>query len=345
MPKGDDTMRFRGGLLSLVALLVVTAVASFAEDQPGNIDIRSTLIGTRVYLDDAYVGDADIFLEDVPAGQHIIILRQGSQRIRTEVTLKPGELLMLEGRFEESRIVDLKQVAREEAEKRAEAERLAAAQRAADAEQKKQEQAAEKKKESKKAEPKKAESRKAEPKKAEEKKVVVATAKATTEPGSEQRDLHLNIIRVDFEENPQGIEVKVVPRVNQKIVTNFNDSSSSTGKIVRKKEFVLCEGEGCFRDWTGRFFYFDDTGKRDAFLLRWRETVFTGMTPSGTSKVDIDLCVNGDCKRVAYSNESGAAVQTVMDRYVLNFNRKVLTIRRADIMKEITNAGGKVPDF
>jgi hypothetical protein len=327
-------MRRKGIILGLVLLV---SAAALATGQPGNIDIRSTLVGTRVYLDDAYVGDADLFIEDVPPGEHIIILRQGSQRIRGEFTLKPGELLMVEGRFEESRIVDLRQIAKEEAEKRAEAARKEEAERkAAEAELKKQEQLAQKKgrEEKKKTE-----------KKAEERKPVVAVAKPAKTAEEDRQTQHLNIIRVDFEE-AGSVDVKVTPRVNQKIVTNFNDSSSSTGNIYRSKQnLLLCEGGDCSRDWTGRFFYFDDTGKRDAFLLRWRETVFTGITPEGTSKVEVDLCVNGDCKRSSYSGGSGASVQTMVDRYVLNFNRSVLTVRRSDLLKAITDAGRKPPDF
>jgi hypothetical protein len=322
--------------LLILFLLLFAAVPAIADDQPGNIDIRSTLIGTRVYLDDAYVGDADIFLEEVPPGEHIIILRQGSQRLRGEFTLKPGELLMLEGRFEESRIVDLRQVAKEEAEKRAAAARAAETERkAAEVEAKKQEQLAQKKgkKPDKKAE-----------KKADEKKAVVATAKPTRAEDGGQAS-HLNILRVDFEA-AGDTDIKVNPRVNQKIVTNFSDNSSTSGKLYRSRQnYVLCEGSGCSRDWTGRFFYFDDTGKRDAFLIRWRETVFSGITPQGTSKVEVDLCVNGDCKRSSFDREGGAEVQAVVDRYILSFNRTRLTVRRADLLKEITDKGGRAPEL
>lgn len=330
-------MRFRGYLL-FVVLAVAAAAAYAAEQQPGNIDIRSTLVGARVYLDDAYVGDADLFLEDVPPGDHMILMRQGGQRIVGNFSLKPGEMLMLEGRFEETRIVDLKQVAREEAMRRAEEERKAEAERkAAEAERgkKKEPQTA-------KAEPRKAEPKKPEPaKKAEPKKAVVAAAKTGRTPEEERRELHLNIIRVDFEES--GIDLKITPKVNQKIVTNFNDSKAAGGKIYRSKQnYVLCEGGGCYRDWTGRFFYIDDTGKRDAFLIRWKETVFTGITPGGTSKQEMDLCLNGDCKRVALSGET---MQGAIDRYVLSWTKTAFIIRRSDLLKEFTDAGAKVPEF
>jgi hypothetical protein len=126
-------------------------------------------------------------------------------------------------------------------------------------------------------------------------------------------------------------------------VINFTDSKSSSGKFYRNKQNVmLCEAGDCSRDWTGRFFYVDDTGKRDAFLIRWKETVFTGITPGGTSKQELDLCLNGDCKRIALAGET---VQGNIDRYVLSWNKSAFIIRRADIVKEISDAGGKVPEF
>jgi hypothetical protein len=324
-------MRFKG-LLLLIAVLALAAAAFAAEQQPGNIDIRSTLVGARVYLDDTYVGDADLFLEDVPPGDHMILMRQGGQRIVTQFSLRPGEMLMLEGRFEESRIVDLKQIAREEAERRAAEERKAEAERKAAAEAEK----------SKKPVTAKAEPKKAEPKKAEPKKPVVAAVKTGKSPEEERRELHLNIIRVDFEESG-ATDIKITPKVNQKVVTNFSDSKASGGKLIRSKQnYLLCDGEGCYRDWTGRFFYIDDAGKRDAFLIRWKETVFTGITPAGTSKREMDLCLNGDCKRIALAGDS---VQGNIERYVLSWNKGAFIVRRADILKEISDAGGKVPEF
>ena len=58
----------------LCALLLVSGTALSEEQQHGSVDIRSTLIGTRVYLDDAYVGDADLFLDEVLPGEHIFTL-------------------------------------------------------------------------------------------------------------------------------------------------------------------------------------------------------------------------------------------------------------------------------
>jgi hypothetical protein len=339
-------MRTRIIVYITVFVAILTGGYALAVDErpahAGHIDVRSTLVGGRVYIDDVYSGDADVFIEDVPAGEHSVAIRHGGQVIRGQFTLKPGETMMLEGRFEENRVVDLKEVAREEAMKRAESERKAEAERkAAEAEHKKQPAATAKAEEKKKAdEKKKAE----EKKKSEQKKVVVADAKKTSKSAEEDlRDLHLNIIRVDFEDSGPS-DIKITPKTNGKIITNFNDSKSIGGKLYRSKQnFLLCEVGPCYRDWTGRFFYIDEAGKRDAFLIRYKENVFTGVTPQGTSKLEMDICLNGDCKRVAYRTDG--AVQSNFDRYVLSWSKNAFIIRRADIVKEITDAGGKLPDF
>jgi nucleoid-associated protein YgaU len=334
-------MRVKGLWLCALLLLSGTAVS---EEQPGSVDIRSTLVGTRVYLDDAYVGDADLFLEEVLPGDHIFTLRQGSQRIRGQFRIKPGDLLMLEGRFEEDRIVDLKEAAKEEAAKRLEADRKAEAERKAVAAAAATE--AEKEKEKRKRQEKQAKAPE-EKKKADARKPAGAAAKPAKSTGDELRNLHVNILRSDFAEaGGAGFEVKVTSKTNQKTVSNFTDSKSTSGKLYRNKQnIMLCEAGGCSRDWTGRFFYIDETGKRDAFLIRWKETVFTGITPAGTSKTEMDLCLNGDCKRVVYRDDSHAPVQANLERYVLTWTKTAFIIRRADLVKEISDAGEQVPDF
>ena len=330
-------MRIR--LIVLMLLCMAAGSVQAAEERHanvGNIDVRSSLVGGRVYIDDVYSGDADVFIEDVPAGEHSVAIRHSGQVVRGQFTLKPGETMMLEGRFDENRLVDLKEVAKEEAMKRADAERKAEAERkAAEAEAKKKEPAAAA-----------AAAKGQDKKKVEAKKTAPAAAiKAPKIAVDERHDLHLNIIRVDFEDSGVS-DLKITPKINTKVITNFNDGKSIGGKLYRSKQnYLLCESGSCYRDWTGRFFYIDEAGKRDAFLIRHKENVFTGVTPQGTSKLDMDLCLNGDCKRISFPAEGGGAVQSRIDRYVLSWSKNAFTIRRADIMKEITDAGGKVPEF
>jgi nucleoid-associated protein YgaU len=328
--------------IRLFVLMLVCLAAGFvqaADERPanvGHIDVRSSLVGGRVYIDDVYSGDADVFIEDVPAGEHSVAIRHSGQVIRGQFILKSGETLMLEGRFDENRLVDLKEVAREEAMKRADAERKAEAERkAAEAEHKKKEAVATATAKAKVEEKKKPEAKKTAP---------VEAKRAAKSAEEERRELHLNIIRVDFEDT--GVyDLKVTSKINTKVITNFNDGKSIGGKLIRKQNYLLCEAAPCYRDWTGRFFYIDEAGKRDAFLIRHKENVFTGVTPQGTSKLDMDVCLNGDCKRVAFPAEGAGAVQSRIDRYVLSWSKNAFTIRRADIMKEITDSGGKIPEF
>ena len=326
-------MRIRVIVFMMVFLAVGNLQAAEEQHQAGNIDVRSSLVGGRVYIDDVYSGDADVFIEDVPAGEHSVAIRHSGQVIRGQFKLKPGETMMLEGRFDENRIVDLKDVAREEAMKRADAERKAEAERkTAETERKKKEPVVTAKVEEKK---------KPEPKKT----APVEARKAAKSADDVRRDLHLNIIHVDFEDSGAS-DLKVTPKTNTKVISNFNDSKSIGGKLYRSKQnYLLCETGSCYRDWTGRFFYTDETGKRDAFLIRHKENVFTGVTPQGTSKLDMDLCLNGECKRITFQAEGSGAAQSKIDRYVLSWSKSAFTIRRADLMKEIIDAGGKVPEF
>jgi len=319
-------MHMRELVIALVLALLSAGLAVAQEKvAPGNIDMRSSLVGGRVYIDDEYKGDADIFIENVKPGEHVITVRQGGQTVGGQFVLRPHETMMLEARFDEGRIVDLKDIAREEAAKRSEAERKT------EAERKKKEEAPP--------------AKSAEKKKPEQKKAAAAVPKLQKSAAEERRDAYLNIIRVTIED-VGATDMKVTQKINEKTVTNFNDSKSSTGKLFRSKQnFLLCESGSCDRDWNGRFFYIDEIGKRDAFLIRWKETVFTGVTPLGTSKLEMDLCLNGDCKRLTYTAEDGATTQSTIDRYVLSWNRTTFTIRRADLLKKITGAGGKAPEF
>jgi len=320
-------MRIRKLVMVLAVALLSAGLAEAQEKGgTGNIDVRSSLVGGRVYIDNEYKGDADIYIEDVKPGEHSITVRQGGQTVSGQFILRSNETMMLEARFDEGRVVDLKDIAREESAKRAEAERKAEADR-----KKKEEVPQAKPVDKKKPDQKKA--------------VAVVVPKPQKSADDERRDVYLSLIRVNVEEAGAG-DMKVTQKINAKTVTNFNDSKNVTGKIYRSKQnFLLCETAPCNRDWNGRFFYIDETGKRDAFLIRWKETVFTGVTPQGTSKLEMDLCLNGDCKRLTYPSEGAAPAPSAIDRYVLSWTKTAFIIRRADLLKEITDAGGKVPEF
>lgn len=320
--------RYAGMIALVVGFTAAHAGVSLGEDaaQAGNFDIRSGQVGSRVYLDNEYKGDADIFIENVPAGEHIITVRSGSRTIGGQFILKAGETMMLDARFEEMRVVDLRDVAREEAAKRAEAERRVETEKKGDAEHKKKEA----------AEPPVVK------KPAPQKKIAATEAKKPQKsPEQELRDAYMNILRADFTEGGAGVSVAV--RQNQKAVSGFTDSKSATGQTYLTKQGVLlCGTAPCVHDWMGRFFYTDENGKRDAFLIRWKATIFSGITPEGNAKREMDVCLNGQCRKVIMGNQPN---QHAMERYVVTASKTSFTIRRADMIKDITDAGEQAPEF
>jgi hypothetical protein len=273
-----------------------------------HIDVRSTLVGTGVYLADAYEGNADLLSEEVRVGHHIITMQEGSHRISHQFTSEPAETSTLEGRFQEGGILDLKKVASGEVEKMPAGHM-----------------------EQSKSEPKKG--------------ITTLTGRRERKnPEKKRRDVHVNVIRVTFTESSSSPYVSPTSKINSRVVTNFSDSESSTGRILRSNEGqLLCVSGSCERDWTGRFFYIDETGKRDAFLIRWKDFIITGATLFGNGRQILDVCLNGECRSFDRAGEKG--VQKTVDRYIIKFTEKSFSIRRADVLKEFADDEREVPDF
>ena len=61
--------------------------------------------------------------------------------------------------------------------------------------------------------------------------------------------------------------------------------AEAAGNPIHHKLGVAAAGP-CVQEWTSRFFYTDENGKRDAFMVTWKQMVFSGMTPTG------GLCVS-----------------------------------------------------
>ena len=177
-----------------------------------------------------------------------------------------------------------------------------------------------------------------------EKKKAEEVKKSDRSPADERRELHLNVFRLDFK-NREAQEVTVSPRYSTKVISGFAESKGQTGKYYQTKSgLLLCEGGPCVQEWTSRFFYTDENGKRDAFMVTWKQMVFSGMTPTGTSSREITWCLNGSCKKVESSDTTKGAVTLDFGNYELSWTKESAHFRRNDIMKEITDAGGKVPD-
>jgi len=330
--------------IGILTVLMFAAAVMAAEpgEKTGNLEVSSSLIGTRVYVDDTYKGDADLFIENVSVGQHTIICRQGSQTITDTFTLQEGETLKLKALFDSSKIVNIREAERLEAERKkkeaqakAEAEKQAEKQEAkARADAKRQEELKKQAEEARRAE----ELRRSEAKKTEVKRV---EQKSATE---ERRELHLNIIKVYIEDMDQ--DLRVSHKSNQKVVGKYAERKSQTGKYHRTKmDLLLCDAGPCVKEWAASFSYTDESGKTDAFTISWKEVVFNALTPSGTNKRDLQWCLNGACKKLEDASAEDKTRESALDRYVAIWTKSSVAIRRSDIAQEITAAGKSLEDY
>ncbi len=107
---------------------------------------------------------------------------------------------------------------------------------------------------------------------------------------------------------------------------------------------MLCDAGPCDLMWSVSFIYNDETGKSDALLLNWKETVFNGITPAGTSKRELECCLNGQCSE-AQSSEADTDKELEVGRYRLSWMKGKVAVRRSDIMKEVLDAGRSLDDY
>jgi hypothetical protein len=180
-------------------------------------------------------------------------------------------------------------------------------------------------------------------------KMAVARVKKeeTKNPVEERRQLHLNIIKVFFDDvyEPQSrISLGIRHKANPKVIRKYTEKKKQTGTYVQTQFNVLiCEASPCEQQWSASFNYTDETGKQDAFDLAWKQTVFEGITPKGTSKREMLVCLNKECKSLEDTGAFDAFLvpQTaVIGRYHITWSKSSLVIRRSDILKEVTDAGG-----
>jgi len=338
-------MRQTGFFLGAViaGLVVVTAICTAeAAEKSANLEITSSLIGARVYVDDTYKGDADLFIENVIPGEHTITCRAAGQTVSDTFTVRAGETLKIKALFESGKIVDILEAERVEAERKkkelqakTDAEKQEAKARAdAKAEAKRLEDQKKKAEEAKRTE----EQRKSETKRTE------VTRTEQKNSAEERRELHLNIVKFYIEDSEQDIVIS--HKMSQKIISKFAEQKKQTGKYYKtKKDVLLCDSGICVKDWSTSFSYTDDAGRTDAFTVSLKETVFNGLTPSGTSKRDVNWCVNGACKKLEDTDINDKALQSDMDRFTLVLTKSSITIRRSDIAQEIIAAGKSLADY
>ncbi len=310
----------------LVSGLTPTAGSEEAElviARYGSVMVKSSVLDAKVFIDDVASGSVNSVIESVPVGDHVVACRAEGKAVSGTFTVVKNETLQLQARFDEKQLIDSTEAERAEAVRKKKAE-------AAKLEEQKKAMAAAKKPEPKKTEilKKKPELRKAEAKNAKE----------------AFRDLHLNIIKVYPES--EAPELQVTSKVNPQVITKYLKTKEQSGKYYRTKQgMLLCEAGSCQKTWSSTFVYTDEAGKSDAFLVRWREIIFNGITPAGTSKRELEVCLNGACQKREDTGASDTVREMVIDRYSLVWTRALIVIRRADVMKEILEAGGDVANY
>jgi outer membrane biosynthesis protein TonB len=312
-----------------LALLLGTVVLSgipgaFAQEQQpdvvivkyGKLMVKSPVPEAKVYVDDVYKGRADTLIEDIPAGEHTISCHVEGRLASGTFQIRKDEVLKLEARYEEGRLVPF--VEREKVEKAEKPE---------------------------KPEPVKKPKVEAPKPEKPRKPVVEAKKEEKKSPVEERRELHLNIIKVFFEDIAAQ-EARISHKVNPKVIGKFTEKKAQAGTYYRTKQNVLlCDRGPCEQQWSASFIYTDETGKSDSFGLTWKQTVFNGITPSGTSKRLLLACVSGACETLEDETTSDTALNRDLGRYHLTWTKSSLIIRRSDIMKELIASGGTVEAY
>ena len=278
--------------------------------QYGSVAVKSGEPGAKVYVDDIYKGNADDVVESIVVGEHVISCRAADRAVFGTFQIKKNETLRLEARFDDGKLVMFKQPVKVEPVK-------------AEIEKKKPEQVKQEKPKQPPVELKRAEQ---------------------TTPQEERRRTHLNVMRIEYEvTDAQEIQVDhEAPPVISKYVIKRNKA----GKYYRTKQgIVLCDAGPCELAWAASFIYTDEAGKADALLLNWEETVFNGITPAGTSKRELECCLNGKCWKMQDNNATDTKQEYAIGRYTLSWTKTSVLIRRTDIMQEITAAGRSLADY
>ncbi len=160
----------------------------------------------------------------------------------------------------------------------------------------------------------------------------------------ERRRANLNVMRLDYDVT--GAPDIKTEHTASPAVRKFSVDKNQTGKYYRTKQgALLCDAGPCEFAWTASFLYTDETGQKDALLLNWKETVFNGITPRGTSRQELECCLNGKCFKMEDNSPTDVAQEFAVGRYELHWTKTSVLVRRADIAKEILNAGRSLADY
>ncbi len=151
-------------------------------------------------------------------------------------------------------------------------------------------------------------------------------------------ELHRSIFTAFFEDvdEPQSrISLGISHKANPKVISRYTEKKNQTGTYSRTQFNVLiCEDGPCEQRWSAAFVYTDEAGKSDTFGLTWKQIVFTGITPSGTIKRELNFCLNGKCKNLEdpkAGNAPGTPQDENIGRYHITWSEASLVITRSDI--------------
>lgn len=279
----------------------------------GKVIVKSPLPDAKVYVDDEYKGPADTLIESIVVGTHAVSCKTDNQSASGMFTFKKDDVLKLEANYQDGKLLPVVEKVEKPAEK---------------------------------VEPVK--KPKAEiPKPEKPKKSVVAEVKKEEKknPVEERRDLHLNMIKIYFEDIDSQ-DVRISHKANPKVISKFAEKKNQAGKYYRtKKNVLLCDVGPCEQQWSSSFVYTDDTGKSDTISLTWKQTVFNGITPEGTNKRELLYCLNGTCKTLEDTAVNETPLEAAAGRYHLRWSKASIIVRRLDIMKEIVDSGGSLEAY
>ena len=297
--------------LFLPALPIGTGTASAQEQEMiivkyGSLLIKSSEPGAKIYVDNSYKGTSDSIIESIVVGEHVISCTIGDRAVSGSFQIKKNETLRLHALFDEEKLVFLRE--REPVKEEVE-------------------------------------KKKPEPLKVEKPKKPVVETKKVEQINSveERRKKHLTVMKIDYDFNEQKMQIA---HAACSMVSKYLEKKDRAGKYYRTKQGVLlCDAGPCDLTWSASFLYTDETGKPDAVLCNWKETVFNGITPAGTSKRELECCLNGQCRKLQDTSATDVKNESELGRFSLNWSKTSLVIRRSDIMKEIVDAGRSLADY
>ena len=316
----QSKLKFRVLSLLFAGSVMLCSPIAWGAEEPelvivkyGSLLVNCSEPGARVYVDDNYKGGADSVIESISVGEHQITCKTEDKAVTGTFAIKKNETLKLEADLVGGRLVSSRETGKQP--------------------EKPSEVAAEKKRPDA-GKPKKAEQKKAEPKKVEQKN-----------PVEERRKSHLNVMKIKYGVTDSQ-EIKFDHAGDQHVISKFSVKKNSAGKYYRTKQGVLlCDTGPCEITWSATFIYTDEAGKSDALLMNWKETVFNGITPAGTSRQDLECCLNGQCWKLQENTKTEETQEFEVGRFRLVWNTSSIVLRRSDIMQEVINAGRSLNDY